>query len=162
MTPDRIALKVATAAMIKGVGGFEAAAGYCRIGKTQLQVQADHRNPANASQFVAVDVIADLEPLARERDGWPHVTRALATALGFALVELPTAAPGPDDGDWHDRIGALADHGASITRGLCKALKGDRRVTPREIREFDLIGQCDDLIADVVKLRAMLEMVEDQ
>lgn len=57
-------------------------------------------------------------------------------------------------------MGELADHGAGITTGLCAALKGDRQVQPHEIKQFRLIEQVDELIADAVKLRAMLRLVE--
>ncbi|SNS53698.1 hypothetical protein SAMN06295912_108139 [Sphingomonas laterariae] len=158
LTPEKIALKRATGEMIKGVGGLEVAAMHCRVGKTRLAQAADARNPDNAEQFVAIDVVQDLEPLARGRAGWPHVLRELATSMGFDLVERPTAEP--DSDDWHEQMSELAEAGAGITRGLCAALKGDRRITPHEIKEFGLIGQVDDLIGDAVRLRAMLKMVE--
>lgn len=70
MTPDTLALKRATAETIKGVGGLEAAADFCRVGKSVL---SDNQSPNRADSFIAIDVVADLEPLARERAGWPHV-----------------------------------------------------------------------------------------
>ena len=36
MTPELIDLERATAETIKGVGGLEAAAGFCRVGKSVL------------------------------------------------------------------------------------------------------------------------------
>lgn len=158
LTPEKIALKRATGEMIKGVGGLDVAALHCRVGKSRLAQQADVRNPDNADQFVAVDVVQDLEPLARGRAGWPHVLREMASAAGFDLVERLTAEP--DGDDWHDQMAELADHGSRITTGLCAALKGDRRVTADEIQNFDLVGQTDELIAHLVRLRAMLVMVE--
>ncbi|MDX3885569.1 MAG: hypothetical protein QHC65_14200 [Sphingomonas sp.] len=155
LTPEKLALKRASAEVVKGVGGYEAAAGFCRLGKTRLGQVCSTAHP---DEFMPLDVLLDLEPLAKDRPGWPHVTRMLAKAQGFELFREPEVEP--ELGDWHEQMGELAEHSGAITSGLCAALKTDRRVTPNEVTEFGLIEQVDALIADAVKLRAMLRQVE--
>ena len=157
LTPEKLALKKACREVVAGVGTYDAAEMFCRLGKTRL-AQVCHTEQ-HLDEFMPVDVLLDLEPLARNRPGWPHVTRQLAKAQGFTLFREPEVEP--DHGDWHEQMGELAAHGAAITSGLCAALRVDRRVTADEIKEFGLIEQVDDLIADAVKLRAMLVAVTD-
>lgn len=117
MKPELLFLKAATAETIKGVGGLEAAAGFCRVGKSVLGECQSINHP---ERFIAVDVIADLEPLARDREGWPHVTRALCTLMGGTFVGLPEAAI-----TRIDLLGSLArlsQENADISTKLCAAL----------------------------------------
>jgi len=151
MIPERINLKRATAEMLKGVGGLEAAAGFCRVGKTIL---GDNQSINKPDSFVALDVIADLEPLARDRDGWPHVTRALAAAMGFVLVKLPDAPA--TNADLLSLIGRHAKEGGDISQAVCKALADGivRRPEAREIRaeirqEMEVLAAMDAALAAI-------------
>lgn len=85
MTPDKLQLKRATNQMLKAAGGLDASAALCRVGKSKL---GQYQSP-NEPYFVAIDVVADLEPLTRAAEGWPHVTHALCAANGGVFVELP-------------------------------------------------------------------------
>lgn len=128
MTPEALALKQATGEMIKGVGGIEAAANFCRVGKSVL---SDNQSRNKPDSFVALDVIADLEPLARERSGWPHVTRRLARSLGFELVRTPEGAA-----SGADLFAIVAQHAqvhADILRALTQAVT-DGSISPVEAR----------------------------
>lgn len=129
MTPEKIDLKRATQEMIKGVGGLEAAAGFCRVGKSVL---GDNQSVSRAESFIAIDVVADLEPLARERSGWPHVTRALCKQMGGVFVAVPEGrATGAN------LMGLLArkvKEGADVSSALCEALR-DGVVEPTEARK---------------------------
>ena len=151
MIPERINLKRATAEMLKGVVGLEAAAGFCRVGKTIL---GDNQSINKPDSFVALDVIADLEPLARDRDGWPHVTRALAAAMGFVLVKLPDAPA--TNADLLSLIGRHAKEGGDISQAVCKALADGivRRPEAREIRaeirqEMEVLAAMDAALAAI-------------
>lgn len=117
MTPEKLNLKRATADMLKGVGGLEAAAGFCRVGKSIL---GDNQSINKPDSFVALDVISDLEPLARDRDGWPHVTRALAATMGFVLVKLPDAPA--TNSDILTLLGKQAKESGDISQAVCAAL----------------------------------------
>lgn len=148
LTPEHRALKAAFGQTVKGVGGFEAAAEFCRVGKTVLNDQASQ----NSDRFPAIDVIADLEPLARDRAGWPHVTRALCTAMGGAFVLLPEGRP--DTGDVHSALGRVVkEHGeavATVIDGFAdrKAMPDELERALKELREMIEAGvQLDALLA---------------
>lgn len=117
MKPERISLKLATGEMIKGVGGLEAAAGFCRVGKSVLHEAQSLNCP---DRFVPVDVLADLEPLARDREGWPHVTRALCHQMGGVFVPVPQAMPSRED--LLGSVGRLAKEAAEVTQTICSAV----------------------------------------
>jgi hypothetical protein len=117
MKPEAVFLKQATGDMLKGVGGLEAAAAFCRVGKSVL---SDCQSVNNPDRFIAIDVVADLEPLAREREGWPHVTRALCTLMGGTFVALPDGAV--TRVDLLGSLGRLAQENADISTKLCAAL----------------------------------------
>lgn len=127
MKPERLALKRAFAETIKGVGGLDDAAGFCRVGKTAL---GDAQNINCPDRWPTLDVIADLEPLAREREGWPHVTRALCRELGGTFVMLPSAPA--DRGDFLRSAGALGREAGDVTQGICEALADDGQIDARE------------------------------
>ena len=86
MTPERLVLKRATDAMLSGVGGQTKAAPHTRVGQSTLSSYASRHH---SDAFVPIDVVADLEPLAQEREGWPHVTQALCQLMGGVFVPLP-------------------------------------------------------------------------
>jgi hypothetical protein len=151
MTPETLALKRATAEMLKGVGGLEAAAGFCRVGKTIL---GDNQSVNRPDSFVALDVIADLEPLARDRDGWPHVTRALAAAMGFVLVKLPEAPA--TNADLLNLIGRHAKEGGDVSQAVCTSLadgvmrRPDARAIRTEIRQqMEVLAAMDAALAAI-------------
>jgi len=125
MTPDMIALKRATGEMIKGVGGLEAAALYCRVGKSVL---GDNQSPNRPDSFVAIDVVADLEPLARERSGWPHVTQALCVRMGGTFVALPEVPS--SRADILSLLSTQCEEHGDLTKALCAALADDRWDAP--------------------------------
>ena len=152
MTPERIRLKQATAEMIKGCGGLEASASFCRVGKSAL---GDNQSVNRPDSFVAIDVVQDLEPLARDRDGWPHVTRALAASMGFALVRLPESLP--SDSDLLLLLAKLTKEGGDIASAICAALS-DHVVTPTEARETR--KQVREQIEVAVQLDAVLAAIE--
>lgn len=152
MTPEKIALKRATAEMIKGVGGVEAAAGYCRVGKSVL---SDNGSANRPDSFVAIDVVADLQPLAAGREGWPQITRALAAADGFALVKLPEAMP--DGSALLHLLARLARENGEIARAVCEAL-ADGKVCAGEAKRIR--GEVRDLIEGAVAMDAALAKIE--
>lgn len=151
MTPEKIDLKRATQEMIKGVGGLEAAAGFCRVGKSVL---GDNQSVSKDESYIALDVIADLEPLARDRDGWPHVTRALCRQMGGVFVAVPEGrATGAN------LMGMLArkvQEGADVSSALCEALR-DGVVVPAEARKVR--GEIKDLMELLAAMDAELAAI---
>lgn len=143
-------LKAATKALIRSAGGQEASAEYA--GRTQSRM-SEYGSP-NSERFVPLDVLDRLESIAPE----PLVTRLLAARRGYALFPLPEARA--LEPDWHKHLMRLAQQPAHITADILKALSNDGSVSPREIREADLIADTERAIGALVELLAMLKMVE--
>ncbi|MBA15545.1 MAG: hypothetical protein CMN73_04230 [Sphingomonas sp.] len=148
MTPEKLHLKRATQDMIRGVGGLEAAAGFCRVGKSVL---GDAQNVHCRDRFVAIDVVADLEPLARERDGWPHVTRALCREMGGVFVPLPQAE-GADSVE--TCLIALASEFGDVAQAVREAM-ADKVWTLAEIEAAT--AELDQMDATSAKMRLSLK-----
>jgi len=151
MTPDKIALKRAFEAMIRGVGGVEAGAGFCRVGKTKL---AEYYSPAMPDRFAPIDVIADLEPLARERSGWPHVTSALCAAMGGTFVMLPERTAQAED--IFALLAALSKEMANTTGVICKAMSDGHMDRDEALAG---LGEVDALIAVSAEMRGLLKSI---
>jgi len=143
MTPEDLSLKAATGEMIKGCGGLDASVPFTRVRKTVL---GDYQNPSKPDYFVPIDVVADLEPLARARDGWPHVTRALCQRMGGTFVKLPDAAPSA--GDVLQLLGRQAKESSDVSQAICVGLADGKlcsadvdriRVQIRELIEIAVV-----------------------
>lgn len=147
MTPERLALKRATSEMIKGVGGLEAGAGFTRVGKSML---ADYGSTNKADCFVPLDIVADLEPLARERSGWPHATQALCRIMGGVFVALPDSPV--TGGDLFAKHAALAKEASDVTGAICAGMQ-DGKWDPQDGAELE--KHCDDLLDVVIRMRAL-------
>ena len=115
-TPEKLALKRAFVEIVRGVGGVEVAAMHCRIGKSLISEQG---RPESES-FPAIDVIHDLQPLARDRAGWPQVTRELAAQDGFVLVALPEVAE--SERDYLLQLCAMTKEHGDVAAALGRAL----------------------------------------
>ncbi|MBM6576364.1 hypothetical protein KCP91_08260 [Microvirga sp. SRT01] len=151
MTPDLLALKRATAEMVKGVGGVEAAASFCRVGKSTL---SDAQNMNKDDCFVALDVIADLEPLARSREGWPHVTRNLCQIMGGTFVALPDAPATRED--LLSLLASLTKELSEVTAAVCTGL-ADNNFDQTDARKT--LTEVDDAIRVAAAMRAALQTI---
>ncbi|QRY95425.1 hypothetical protein JT366_16900 [Sphingomonas paucimobilis] len=158
MTPELLNLKRATAEMIKGVGGVEAAAGFCRVGKSTLSDAQNYRRP---DVFIALDVVFDLEPLARDRTGWPHITRELCTAMGGAFVPLPERQATRED--LLMLLAAKARESSELTQAAvecCTAVDDNPAVRAAAARRA--IKELDDVVSIAMTMRAALETLEGE
>ncbi|WP_343526722.1 phage regulatory CII family protein [Sphingomonas sp.] len=151
MTPERLALKRATDAMISGVGGQVKAAGFTRVGQSTLSTYA---SPNHREAFVPIDIVADLEPLARDREGFPHVTQALCAVMGGVFVPLPEAPASV--ADMLTMMGRLSKEASDVTQTICGALADGRvdRVEKtnirREVRQLlEIAVALDAIVANV-------------
>jgi len=149
MTPEKIAMKRATQDMIRGVGGVEDSAKFCRVGKSVL---SDYGSPNKPDCFAPLDVVADLEPLARARDGWPHVTRALCTAMGGVFVAIPENDVTPRD--LLALLGDKARESGELTAAICNALV-DGKIDRIDGAAITL--EIDQLIAVAAAMRATVQ-----
>jgi len=154
LTPDKIALKRATAEMIAGVGGLEASAPFCRVGKSKL---SENQGLRHEDSFVAVDVVADLEPLARNRPGWPHVTRFLCRINGGAYVELPDPKI-----VGRDLPGCAAIHAKEASEVTARLFEATREgpLTPEIIDQFELEREAREAVEASVQLLAMIQAIK--
>ena len=151
LAPEKLALKRAGADMVKGVGGFEAAAMFCRVGKSVLSEQCRPESDG----FLSIDVVMDLEPLAAGRAGWPHVTRLMAAHQVFALVKLPNAPP--EGSDLLLLLARQSKEAGDVASAICEAL-ADQCVEPREARAVR--EQVRELIDVAVAMDAALAAIE--
>ena len=149
-TPRQRAHKKAARTLIEKVGGCEAAALFCRLGKSQLN---DCCNPARPA-FMPSDVIADLEEVA----GDPSYTRFLATLQAHALVRLPS--PDTPETVFSALIARLAKEAGDLMAGVCHDLADDNEVSPREARRR--LPDADELVRVAVELRAALNARADE
>jgi hypothetical protein len=155
MRPELIAFKRATGEMIRGVGGLEAAAGFCRVGKSVL---GDNQSINKLDSFVALDVVADLEPLARDRGGWPHVTTELCRANGGMFVALPD--PGCVAADIHRCAADHAKESSEITARIFQAVSRGK-LTPAIVAEHDLLREAREAAEAAMRLLTTIEAVAE-
>lgn len=153
MTPEKLALKRAFAETVKGVGGLEAAAGFCRVGKSVLGA---NQSVNDDESFAALDVVADLEPLARDRAGWPHVTQALCLQMGGTFVALPDA-PVSKEG-LLARLAQQAQEQNDLTQTICTGL-ADGTFCSKDAAKA--LRDVDDVIRVAAAMRAELKMLVD-
>lgn len=152
MTPEQLELKRATGETIKGVGGLEAAASFCRVGKSAL---SDNQSVNHADSYIAIDVLADLEPLARERSGWPHVTRALCRRMGGVFVPQPEVQS--TGADLLQLLAGHAQESADVSRAICEGM-ADGKVCPIDARKIRTeVAQAMELLALIDAGLAIIE-----
>ncbi|MGO1303235.1 MAG: phage regulatory CII family protein [Sphingomonas parapaucimobilis] len=158
MKPEHLHLKQATADLIKGVGGVEYAATVCRVGKSTLSDAQNHGKPDN---FLAVDVIFDLEPLSRERSGWPHVTRALCAANGGMFVPLPDGPVTRED--LLMLLARKARESGELTEAAiaCCSAVDDNPAQRREAAR-NAIKELDEVVAVALEMRVALKTIEGE
>lgn len=152
-TPAKQAAKAACKALVRAAGGLEAAAEFSRPNKSVL---GEYGRP-EGDCFMPIDVVEDLEAITHGQFGHPIVTRHLAARAGYALIKLPSASD--IDDDWLAQVGKLVSDSSMIIQGISKAA-ADKDVSARDVREFNLIGECDDLLALVVNMRAQFQRIE--
>jgi hypothetical protein len=151
-TPAKQAAKAASKALVRAAGGLEAAAEFSRPNKSVL---GEYGRP-EGDWFMPIDVVEDLEAITHGQAGHPIVTRHLAARAGYALVKLPNATE--IDTDWLEQVGRLVGDSGAIIAGISKAA-ADKVVSADDVRAFNLIGECDDLLALVVNMRAHFERI---
>lgn len=93
LSPSDQELKLAARELVRAYGGTDAAG--MKLGQTQ-QRMSDIGLP-NTDVFLAINHVAALEDVTVGKDGWPHVTRALARRAGGIFIALPTLPVGADD-----------------------------------------------------------------
>lgn len=158
MTPEHLNLKRATAEVVRGAGGVEAAAGFCRVGKSTL---SDAQNPNKEDCFLAIDVAFDLEPLARERSGWPHLTRAMCAANGGMFVPLPEAPVTRED--LLMLLARKSRESADLTEAAIACCSNvDDNPAERRAAARRATKELDEVIAVALEMRVALKSIEGE
>lgn len=152
MTPREIFLKKSFKALIEAVGGVEAAELFCRVGTSSLSLYSSETQP---NSFPPLDVIVALEPLARDRAGFPPITSILCRLNGGVFV--PTPAVRATGADLWALLARKAKEGAAVSAAMCEALK-DGRVDADEARRVR--GEIAKLFELLALMDAELAMIE--
>ena len=152
LSPAQQALKNASLDLVKAAGGFDAAAGFCRIGKSQL---SDACSVHHADKWLPVDVVADLQRVTRGQPGWPFVARQLAEREALVLVALPDVSTGPD---FPHHLAQLAKEGGELMAKLATAL-ADGKVCAADAATLGLVREAADVVRVAVAIQAALRAV---
>lgn len=145
-------LKAASAELIAGVGGIEAAAATLGRGKSGVGRWVN-RNESEC--FIPVDEIARLEQLTVR----PVMTEMLCRLAGGLFV--PHLNPGADEGTAERCVMTLAKELGEVSGAVSAAQEGglddDRRIDPAEARA--VLAQLEDLERGAAQLRALMERI---
>ncbi|MDP1026373.1 hypothetical protein Q5H91_04045 [Sphingomonas sp. KR1UV-12] len=155
IAPDAVKgrmLKIKFGELLALAGGVEAAAGFCRVGKSALARYAS-LTAADVDFFAPIDVVHDLERLT----GRPLVTCQLATLADGAFVALPTVPAGA--GDLLGAVGQLSVEFSDATNAVCEGLKDGKFCTVDAAR---LEKEADDVIRVAVGLRALARAIKGE
>ncbi|MCZ4340597.1 hypothetical protein O4H52_03190 [Sphingomonadaceae bacterium G21617-S1] len=155
LTPNDLALKRDTAAIVDPLGGQEKAARFCRVGQQTL---SDAASP-NVDRFLAIDALRDLEIVNRAQPGWPVLFRQIGAQIGVDVFVRPEAKL--CSADWHRLLAELTKEHAEAMGPLMVAL-ADGELCRRDVIERELVREVDDAIATWVTIRALLKMAEGE
>lgn len=139
---QRASLKTASHALVRALGGIEAAETVTRISDAHLArcYGADH------GQYLPVDVILDLE-LAAPR---PFITECLARLQGYYIFRPPQAGGSVIS----SALAAIGRDTGRVFENAGEAL-ADGTIDPDEAMALSL--RCDDLIQAAIDLKSLLE-----
>jgi len=152
-TPDDQALKAASKALVKAVGGIEAAEGFCRSSFRRL---SEYGVPDNDC-FMPIDVVRDLESVAHDTVGYPQVTRFLARQAGGVFVALPRRTGG-SVADLHAAVARHSRKAGDVTSEMIEDL-GDGVVEPAEAERA--MAKIMDAVEELMSLHATLTQIAE-
>lgn len=142
-------LKTAMRQNVRAVGGQEVAATLSRIGHFASFGRYCRRQDV---EHAPVDVALDLDHEAGE----PHVLRAMAQALGYVVIPLPSATASPE---WFAHAGRMATEAGQMLSGISDALADDGKVDAAEIRRLALLDHCEQAIEAFVSVKETLTRI---
>ena len=142
-------LKIKFGELVGRIGGLEAAASFCRVGKSTLARYASIVQ-ADAECFAPIDVVRDLEALAGE----PIVTATLCAMADGVFVAIPNTPAGT--GDLLAMMSALSGEFNDTTRVVCAGL-ADGKFCPVDAAKLE--RELDDVIRVAVGMRALARSI---
>jgi hypothetical protein len=123
---DYCALKTAFRLLVREVGGLEAATSITRVGCSQL---ADYYNPHKPDVFAPMDVVLDLEDVAKKQ----LVTEVMARLGGSRLTGAGRAAD--TQPSLTQTVAAIIGRSGQVNQAVGVALS-DGQITPDEAPEL--------------------------
>ena len=141
-------LKIAFGELVGLVGGLEAAAGGCRVGKSTLARYAS-LSPADAECFAPVDVVRALEAVAGEA----LVTGELASMADGAFTKLPSVAR---PADLFAALSDLSREASELTAAICAGFNDGKFC---DLDAAKARSECDDVIERAAQMRALLDTI---
>ena len=127
LSPQQLAIKMATRAALIAAGGQEFVAG--EIGCAQSRL-SDYASP-NTADFIPADKIVTVEALSAGKPGHPHITAALARAQGGAFVPLASSAAGAEQAAaMAVHLPSVAGESADLIRALAQAVARRGEIPP--------------------------------
>lgn len=141
-------LKIAFGELVARVGGIEAAASLCRVGKSTIARYAS-LSPADDECFVPVDVVRALEAVAGEA----IVTSELASMADGAFVKLPSVAR---PADLFSALAALSQETNDTTAAICAGFNDGKFC---DVDAAKTRAEVDAVIARATQMRALLDTI---
>lgn len=145
-------LKVRFAELLARVGGIEAAAGFCRVGKSTLARYGSLAD-ADAECFAPVDVVRDLESLVGE----PVVTAHLAIEAGGMFMAVPKRPGGR--ATLLDLSARKAKESADLTAAICTGL-ADGKFCAADAKRA--LPELDDILSVLAAMRGELLAISEE
>lgn len=142
-------LKIKFGELVGRIGGLEAAASFCRVGKSTLARYASVVH-ADAECFAPIDVVRDLEALAGE----PIVTTTLCAMADGVFVPVSNVPAGT--GDLLGLMSKLSGEFNDTTRAVCSGL-ADGNFCPVDAKKLE--SELDDVIRVAVGMRALARSI---
>ena len=143
-------LKIKFGELVGRIGGLEAAASFCRVGKSALARYASVVQ-ADAECFAPVDVVRDLEALAGE----PIVTTTLCAMADGVFVAVANAPAGT--GDLLGMMSTLSSEFNDTTRAICTGF-ADGKFCAVDAEKLE--RELDDTIRVAVNMRALARLIQ--
>lgn len=137
-------LKEAVAELVANCGGQVAVSQFLRVSKSQIHRYTDDSDE-NQFTHMPVDLVARLE----RHCGDPVVTRWLAAAAGFAVIDI---ASGPPHEPYHQVLGRIGRESGELFAEGCKQLAAGRH--PKDIGRLKrealrVVRACCELIGEL-------------
>lgn len=148
MPPADQALKRAAAQLVTAAGGCDAAAGFCRVGKSQLAAFGSITEP---DRFMPVDVLRDLVAVTHGHAGQLALLGLLAADAGCVLVPVQA-----DAARGLDALAAIAEISKEVAE-LVAALAGH---VAGGAAPGAIVAEADDVMRKVAALRAAARDLE--
>lgn len=141
LSPQSLAIKLATREAVRAAGGQEFVAAETRRSQSRI---SDYCSP-NKECLMPADLVARVEALGAGSPGHPHITRALARAQGGAFVPSPASVllELPNLGAW---LAEIAGESSDVMRAVAsEALTEDIAALP-DRRRVAISDEVHDLI----------------